>query len=90
MHAGDFVSKRPFESVWDTDACLYNCLAHQIFNLTSPASGAGAFAINDTAKYVNASVLTSATSTVFIGRDFGCQLRLVNQVWLCMHAGWAP
>ena len=80
MHVGDFVSGRPFDSVWETDACLYNCLAHQIFNVTSPKSGAGTFSINDTAKYVNASVLTSSTSTVYTSKPFGCQLRLAGQV----------
>ncbi len=77
--AGAFVSQRNFDSVWNNDACMFNCLAHAIFNRTDPQHSYGKFAINNASKYVNASVLDSSTSAVFAGDRFGCQLSLVNQ-----------
>ena len=80
MLAGAFVSQRNFDSVWNNDACMFNCLAHTIFNLTNPQQSYGKFAINNASKYVNVSVLDSSTSAVFSGDRFGCQLSLANQV----------
>ena len=78
--AGEFVSQRPFDSVWNTDICLFDCLVHQIFNLTSPKTSPGKLSINDTARVVNASVLADRTGVAYVGDSFGCQLQLVNQV----------
>ena len=68
--------------MWDNDACMFNCLAHTIFNRTDPQRSYGRFAINNASKYVNASVLDTSTSAVFAGDRFGCQLSLVNQARL--------
>lgn len=80
------MSKRSFDSVWDSDACIYNCLAHSIFNLTSPKSGAGAFDINSTAKLVDVKVVNSTSSVVDIGPAFGCQRTVQNQVTMLSPA----
>ena len=82
MHAGDFVSQRTFDSVWENDECMFTCLAHAIFNRTDPQHSYGKFAIDNASKYVNVSVLDSSTSAVFTGDRFGCQLSLVNQARL--------
>lgn len=74
------MSQRSFDSVWNNDACLYNCLVHTIFNLTDPQHSYGKFAINNPSKYVNVSILVNSTSAVFSGDRFGCQLSLINQV----------
>ena len=74
------MSQRPFDSVWDTDICLFDCLVHKVFNLTSPKTSPGELSINDTARVVNASVLTERTGVAYVGDSFGCQLQLVNQV----------
>ncbi|CAL8467489.1 g7027 [Coccomyxa elongata] len=70
---GEFVSRRSFESIWASDACIYNCLAHSIFNLTSPKSSPGVFAVNDTAKVVDVRVVNTSSDVVYIGHEFGCQ-----------------
>ncbi len=78
--AGEFVSRRSFESIWASDACVYNCLAHSIFNLTSPKSSAGVFAVNDTAKVVDVRVVNTSSNVDYMGHDFGCQRIPSNQV----------
>ncbi len=82
MHAGAFTSQRSFDSVWNNDACMFNCLAHEIFNLSDPKHSYGKFDVNSAYKFVNVSVLDSTTSSLFTGDRFGCQLSLVNQVCL--------
>ena len=82
LHAGAFVSNRSFDSVWDNDACMFNCLVHTVFNRSDPQHSYGKFAIDNASKFVNASVLDSSTSSVFAGDKFGCQLSLVNQARL--------
>ncbi len=86
------MSQRSFNSVWDNDACMFNCLAHTIFNRTDPQHSYGRFAVNNASKYVNASVLDSSTSAIFAGDRFGCQLSLVNQASLLaslsLHLWW--
>lgn len=74
------MSKRSFEAVWDSDACVFNCLAHRIFNLTSPKSGVGFFAINSTAEVVDVKVANSTSSVLDIGAPFGCQRHVGSQV----------
>ena len=80
MHAGAFLSQRSFQSVWDNDACMFNCLTHTIFNLTDPQHAYGKFTINNAFQYVNVSILDDSTSAVYTGPKFGCQLSLVNKV----------
>lgn len=87
--AGEFVSRRSFESIWASDACVYNCLAHSIFNLTSPKSSAGVFAVNDTAKMVDVTVVNSSSDVVYRSHEFGCQRIPSNQVTPSMLAGFS-
>lgn len=81
MRAGEFLSNRTIDSVWQYDACISGCLAQQIFNLKDPANSLGVLSVNGQGQFVNASIAGQPTSAVYLGTDFGCQLTPAKKVW---------